>query len=65
MATSHTATDSFIREKWVWSESIEIDDIGEFVAGRLPSLCRSEQRLGEHRVQDNGEMEVLLHEVLH
>jgi len=58
MATSHTATDSFRREKWAGSESTESDYIWEFVAGRLPSLCSAEQRLGEHRVQDNDEVEV-------
>jgi len=45
------------------SESTEFDDIGEFVAGRLPSLCSSEQRLGDHKVQYIGEVEMVLHEV--
>jgi len=44
-------------------ESTESDDIGEFVARRLPSLCSAEQRLGGHKVQENGWVEVLLHEV--
>jgi hypothetical protein len=63
MATSHTATESFKREKWAGSKSTEFDDIGKFVAGRLPSPCSSEQRLGDHRVQHIGEVEVLLHEL--
>jgi hypothetical protein len=65
LPTSHTATDSFKGEKWTGLESTESDDIGEFVAGRLPSLRSAEQRLGDNRVEDNGEVEVLLHEVLH
>jgi hypothetical protein len=63
MATSHTATDSFKRWDWTRSESSEIYDTGEFVAGRLPSLCSAEQRHGGHNFQDNGEVEVLLHEL--
>jgi len=58
MATSHTATDSFKKGNWAQSENIEIDDIGEFVAGRLPSLCSAEQRLGVDRDQDNDEVNV-------
>jgi len=58
MATSLTATDSFKREKWAQSESTESDDIGEFVGGPLPSVCSSEQRLGNHQFQDNGDVEV-------
>jgi hypothetical protein len=63
MATSHTATDSFKRENRARSESTASDNIGELVAGRLPSLSNTEQRLGDHEVQDNGWVEVLLHEV--
>ena len=58
MATSHTATDSFKREKCAGSESTGSDDIGKFVACRLPSLCSFEQRLGDHRFEDNGEVKV-------
>jgi hypothetical protein len=58
MAASHTATDRLKREKWTKS-----DDIGDFVAGPLPSICSAEQRLGDHKIQDNGEVKVLLHEV--
>jgi len=65
LPTSHTATESFKGENWTRSESTESDDIAKFVAGRLPSLFSSEQRLGDHRVQDKGEVEVLLHEVVH
>jgi hypothetical protein len=63
LPTSRTATDSFKLEAWDGSESTENDDVWEFVAGRLPSLCIAEQRLGDQKVQDNGEVEVLLHEV--
>jgi hypothetical protein len=63
MATSRTATDSFKRENWARLESNEVYDTGEFVAVRLPSLYSAEQRLGDHKAQDNGEVEVLLHEL--
>ena len=63
MTTSHTATESFRREKWAGTESTESYDIWEFVAGRLSSLCSFEQRLGDHKIQDIGEVEMLLHEV--
>jgi hypothetical protein len=63
IATSHTATDSFKRENCARLESNEIYDTGEFVAVRLPSLCSAKQRHGGHNVQDNGEVEVLLHEL--
>jgi hypothetical protein len=63
MATSHTTTDSFKRVNWVGSESSASDDIGEFVAGRSQSVCSAEQRLGDHKFQDNDEVEVLLHEL--
>jgi hypothetical protein len=63
MTTSHTATERFRREKWAGTESTESDDIWKFVAGRLTSLCRFEQRHGDHKVQDFGEVEMLLHEV--
>jgi len=63
MAISHTATDSFRGGKCTVSEGTESDDIGGFVAGRLPSLCSAEQRLGDHEFQDNDEVELLLHEV--
>jgi hypothetical protein len=52
---------SFRREKCARPNSTECDVIGEFVAGRLLSLCSAEQRLGDHKFQDNGEVEVLQH----
>jgi hypothetical protein len=58
MAISHTATDSFKKGKLSQSENAESDDIGEFVAGRLPFLCSAEQRLGDDRDQDNDEVNV-------
>jgi len=58
MAISLTATDSFKKGKWAQSEKTESDDIGEFVAGRLPSLCSAEQRLGDDRDQYNDEVNV-------
>jgi len=39
MNTSYTATDGFKRENWARSESTEIEDMGEFVAGWLQFLC--------------------------
>jgi hypothetical protein len=63
MANSHTATESFKREKWAGTEGTESDYIGEFFAGRLPYLCSSEQRLGDHIIQDNAEVEMPLHDM--
>ena len=63
MATSNNAKYRFKRENWARLERTESHDIGEIVSGQLPSLCSAEQRLGDHKVQDNGEVEVLLHEV--
>jgi len=62
VATSHTATDSFKGQKCAGSESTECGNIGGFVAGRLPFLCSAEQRLGDQKLQDKDEVE-LLHKV--
>jgi hypothetical protein len=48
----------FLKEKWARTESTKNDDNGYFFFGPLPSLCSTEQRLGDHKVQDNGEVEM-------
>jgi hypothetical protein len=58
MATLHTATDSLRNLKLAGTESIANNDIGVFVARRIPSLCSAEQRLGDYRVHDNEEVDL-------
>jgi hypothetical protein len=47
------------KEKWARSESTEGDDIVDFVAVRYRLLFNAEQRIVDHKDQENSEMEVL------